>query len=122
MSSTYITSTQCLILRKLRSWEDGKDLRDIYPLPLRAQQLEFRHHEVHSAYSTFRRLLRDDPTLEIDTIDGSVYNKQSWTTLGENGETKVRTDEDVALTGHSFGGCTTASIIIFFRQKASDLA
>lgn len=92
---------------------DGNDPEDatVYPIPLRGQQLGFRRQEVHTAYSAFCRFLHDDPALEIDTLDGSAYPKDSWTTAGDS-KTKVRVDEKVTLAGHSFGGCTVVCIFV----------
>jgi len=92
---------------------DGNDPEDaiIYPIPLRGQQLGFRCQEVYTAYSTFCRFLRDDPTLEIDTLDSSPYAVHSWTTSGDS-KTKVRVDEKITLAGHSFGGCTVVCIFL----------
>lgn len=80
-------------------------------LSLRGQQLIFRHHEVHIAYSTFCRFIRNDPNLELETIDGVSYDKQSWTALDEPAGERVKYNESVVLTGHSFGGCTILSLL-----------
>lgn len=77
-----------------------------HPLPLRGEQLNFRHHEVHIAYSTFCRFICNDPDLELETIDGLLYDKQSWTTLDEPVGERVKYSESIVFTGHSFGGCT----------------
>lgn len=84
-----------------------------HTLPLRGQQLIFRHHEVYIAYSTFCRLIRNDPNLELETIDGLSYDKQSWTSLEEPTGERVKYNESVVLTGHSFGGCTVVISILF---------
>ncbi|KAF8969447.1 platelet-activating factor acetylhydrolase, isoform II-domain-containing protein [Flammula alnicola] len=92
------------------SWDDN-DTMNTHPLPLRAQQLAFRHHEVYIAYSAFCRFVRGDSTLQFDTIDGTAYDKASWTTLNESGQGKVKFNDRVILAGHSFGGCTVLSLL-----------
>ncbi|KAF8812247.1 hypothetical protein BYT27DRAFT_7132610 [Phlegmacium glaucopus] len=91
-------------------WGEDDSMRG-HPLPLRSEQLVFRHHEVHIAYSTFCRFIRNDPNLELETIDGLTYDKQSWTTPDESVGERVKYNEDVVLTGHSFGGCTVLSLL-----------
>ena len=86
---------------------DGQDPSQI---PLRTQQLEFRRREVYTTYSTFCRFLRDDPTLKLDTIDGSGFDKKSWL-VSKDDVLKVRIDEKVTLVGHSFGGATLVRTI-----------
>jgi len=90
--------------------DDGRMDKETYPFPLRNEQLDFRHHEVNITYTTFCRLIRNDPTLELETIDGSSFDKNSWVNLEKNGEDKVKCSEGVTLAGHSFGGCTVVSI------------
>ena len=85
------------------------DAISVHPLPLRGQQLEFRHHEIQIAYSAFCRLVADDPTLQIETIDGRPYHRESWATSDDSGLKRVRYENRVTLTGHSFGGCTVVS-------------
>ena len=80
-----------------------------HPLSLRAQQLLFRHYEVYIAYSTFCRFIRNDPNLELETIDGLSFDRQSWIALDEP---PVKFNESVVLTGHSFGGCTVVTDIL----------
>ncbi|PPQ77702.1 hypothetical protein CVT25_011137 [Psilocybe cyanescens] len=80
-------------------------------MPLRGQQLAFRHHEIYIAYSAFCRFIKQDSTLEFDTIDGTPYNKSSWTALNQAGQQVIRYDERIVLAGHSFGGCTVLSIL-----------
>ncbi|KAF8165535.1 platelet-activating factor acetylhydrolase, isoform II-domain-containing protein [Crassisporium funariophilum] len=91
---------------------DEKDTFDTHPLPIRGHQLAFRHHEMHITYDTLCRLMRNDPKLEIDTIDGAPYDMESWTNLGgDSGQPPVRYDDEVVLAGHSFGGCTVLSLL-----------
>ncbi|KAF8204697.1 platelet-activating factor acetylhydrolase, isoform II-domain-containing protein [Pholiota molesta] len=91
-------------------WDD-KDAIGIHPLPLRGQQLAFRHHEVYVTYSTFRRFIHGDSTAHLETIDGTLYNQESWTTPGASGMERIRCDDQVILAGHSFGGCTVLSLL-----------
>ncbi|KAJ7094602.1 platelet-activating factor acetylhydrolase, isoform II-domain-containing protein [Mycena belliarum] len=75
-------------------------------LPLRVDQLVFRQHEIHRIYAAFRGLVRDGTGLEA--IDGADVDLGSWVpSLG----TPVVDCDDVVLAGHSFGGCTTLSIL-----------
>ncbi len=85
------------------------DAVSVHPLPLRGQQLEFRHHEIQIAYSAFCRLVADDPTLQIATIDGGLYHRASWAASDDSGLKRVLYEDQVTLTGHSFGGCTVVS-------------
>ncbi|KAF5322885.1 hypothetical protein D9619_000626 [Psilocybe cf. subviscida] len=89
---------------------DDSSSIDTHPMPLRGQQLAFRHEEVYITYSTFIRFMQGDPTLQFDTIDSSSYDRQSWTASNE-GLPLVKYDSDVSLTGHSFGGCTVLSLL-----------
>jgi platelet-activating factor acetylhydrolase len=50
--------------------------------------------------------MQSDPTLELETIDSTPYDKGSWTKLNESGQHVVRYDNRIILAGHSFGGCT----------------
>ncbi|KAF9534710.1 platelet-activating factor acetylhydrolase, isoform II-domain-containing protein [Crepidotus variabilis] len=79
------------------------------PMLLRAQQLSFRKHEVYTAYSTFSRFVRNDSTLELETIDGTAYPRESWMPAGTT--LKVKCDDEVTVAGHSFGGCTILSVL-----------
>lgn len=76
-------------------------------LPLRADQLVFRQHEVYSIYAAFCAMVRDGVALEA--IDRAEVDLQSW--LPSSGPALVNCD-DVALVGHSFGGCT---VVCSFR-------
>jgi len=97
-------------------------------LPLRTEQLEFRRLEVYLAYTRFRDLVQKQSssladeldTSNLHTVDGPWNFKlkqrsddsafwQSWMT--ESSSPKVRCDESVHLTGHSFGGATVLSIL-----------
>ncbi|KJA29853.1 hypothetical protein HYPSUDRAFT_127126 [Hypholoma sublateritium FD-334 SS-4] len=104
-------SRMLLYLRESDVHWDDDDAISVHPLPLRGQQLEFRHHEIHIAYSAFCRLVANDSALQIDTIDGTPYPKQSWAASGDLGLKRVRYENRVMLTGHSFGGCTVLSLL-----------
>ncbi|KAJ6539521.1 platelet-activating factor acetylhydrolase, isoform II-domain-containing protein [Mycena capillaripes] len=74
--------------------------------PLRADQLVFRQHEVYRIYAAFCAMVRDGVAMKA--IDGAEVDLQSW--LPPSGLALVNCD-DVALVGHSFGGCTVLSIL-----------
>ncbi|KDR83955.1 hypothetical protein GALMADRAFT_133340 [Galerina marginata CBS 339.88] len=90
---------------------DENEIKDTRPLPLRAEQLAFRHNEIYIAYSTFCRFINQDATLEFDTIDASPFDTQSWKGLNGSGQQNIRFDDRVVLAGHSFGGCTVLSLL-----------
>ncbi|KAG6869331.1 hypothetical protein C0993_000084 [Termitomyces sp. T159_Od127] len=73
------------------------------PLPLRADQLEFRREEIYTAYRSFCDFLKDVLNSDLDTIDDQPIERSSWTS--------VCFDKNVTLAGHSFGGCTVLSIL-----------
>ncbi|KAF8914180.1 platelet-activating factor acetylhydrolase, isoform II-domain-containing protein [Gymnopilus junonius] len=91
-------------------WDDN-EAPESHPIPLRGEQLAFRHHEIHIAYSTICRLLQNDSTLELDVIDQASFDKKSWIAKDESGQAIIRYDDRVILTGHSFGGCTVLSLL-----------
>lgn len=99
------------------SWDDTDEV-DIHPLPLRGQQLAFRHHEVYITYSIFRRFINADAAVHLETIDGISYNLESWITLDVTGGIRVSCDEGVTLAGHSFGGCTVVSPTQFVANSS----
>ncbi|KAJ7178964.1 platelet-activating factor acetylhydrolase, isoform II-domain-containing protein [Mycena filopes] len=76
-------------------------------LPLRADQLVFRQHEIYRTYAAFRALVREGEVLEA--LDGAEKGLQSWLPVRE-GAALVNCD-DIALVGHSFGGCTLLSVL-----------
>ncbi|KAJ7684003.1 platelet-activating factor acetylhydrolase, isoform II-domain-containing protein [Mycena rosella] len=78
--------------------------------PLRAEQLAFRQHEVYRIYAAFCGLVRDGPGAGagLAAIDGADVDLGSWTPAA--GLPVVDCD-DLALAGHSFGGCTMLSIL-----------
>lgn len=93
------------------SWDDS-DSMNIHPIPLRGQQLAFRHHEVYIAYATFCRFMQSDPTLEFETIDSTSFDKGSWTKMNESGKPIIKYDDKITLAGHSFGGCTLVHLFL----------
>lgn len=105
MSCLFLSVFSSLIRRRLG---ESPDITK-QPMPWRAQQLKFRQHEVYTTFSTFSRFLRNEPTLELETIDDAPYHKESW--MPSQGLSKVRCDDDVILAGHSFGGCTIVSCL-----------
>lgn len=100
-----------LYLRETDIHWDDSDSIDVHPIPLRGQQLAFRHQEIYIAYATFCRFMQGDPTLEFETIDSTSYDKGSWTKLNESGQQVIRYDDRIILAGHSFGGCTLLSML-----------
>jgi len=78
---------------------------------LRIEQLDFRRHEVHIAYSTFCDFLeKAGPSVNLETIDGSEVD-HSWTLIDDETKlTPIKYREHVSLVGHSFGGCTAVKI------------
>ncbi|KAJ7129494.1 platelet-activating factor acetylhydrolase, isoform II-domain-containing protein [Mycena epipterygia] len=75
-------------------------------LPLRADQLAFRKHEIYRIYTAFCGLVRDGVGLQA--IDNPYVDLGSWSAA--SGPAPVNCD-DVALVGHSFGGCTALWIL-----------
>ncbi len=73
-------------------------------LPLRRDQLEFRRHEVYTVYHTFVSMLHRRRPLQVETRDGSDIDWSSW--KASDDQPLVEHSRDVALAGHSFGGCT----------------
>ena len=74
-------------------------------MPLRGQQLAFRHHEVYTTYSTFMDFI-NGKSVELETIEGVPYDRGSWVSHDPSVRPPVRADRKVVLAGHSFGGCT----------------
>ncbi|KII94903.1 hypothetical protein PLICRDRAFT_47906 [Plicaturopsis crispa FD-325 SS-3] len=93
----------------------GKDTSsdsDSNTLPLRTDQLTLRRHEISLAYSAFLALSKHDPK----SVDGKAPSDlRTWgdapVDWGSWGASRVQCDEDVALSGHSFGGATVLSIL-----------
>ncbi|KAJ7068452.1 platelet-activating factor acetylhydrolase, isoform II-domain-containing protein [Mycena amicta] len=76
-------------------------------LPLRTEQLAFRHQEVYRIYDAFCAFVNDGVVLE--GLKGEEVDLQSWIP-SSNGIPLVKCD-DFTLAGHSFGGCTVFSIL-----------
>jgi len=81
----------------------------------RAEQLEFRKHEIYFAYSAFRNLVLTGERGDLRTIDESPLDWESWT--GD----WVQCDEGVSLMGHSFGGATVFSMLSEPPPKREDV-
>jgi hypothetical protein len=101
-------------------WEDSNkpdpdgDFGGPLPLPLRANQLVFRRHEIYIAYQAFCRFIENDRDLELGIMDEVDIDKSSWTGLDvDSGKPPVCCTADVALMGHSFGGCTVVCLCRF---------
>jgi len=71
----------------------------------RAEQLEFRKHEIYLAYSAFRKLVMTGERGDLRSMDELPLDWESWT--GD----WVRCDEGVSLVGHSFGGATVFTVL-----------
>ncbi|TFK43726.1 platelet-activating factor acetylhydrolase, isoform II-domain-containing protein [Crucibulum laeve] len=93
------------------SWEDTTTSKEAQPLPLRAEQLAFRHHEMYLTYTTFSKFIQNDPDVEFETIDSTEIDRQSWSAADSKGKSIIQFDRDVILAGHSFGGCTVLSLL-----------
>jgi hypothetical protein len=59
-------------------------------------------------YEAFQDFVRKDLDV-LESIDGSQFDKASWSSLSSAGNTIIRYNEDVFLIGHSFGGATSVS-------------
>ena len=103
------TTWECYVLFQLtpslHSWNKSKGASSSSDLDFafRAEQLEFRKHEIYFAYSAFRNLVLTGERGDLRTIDESPLDWESWT--GD----WVQCDEGVSLVGHSFGGATVVS-------------
>ncbi|KAH7914420.1 tRNA synthetases class I, catalytic domain-containing protein [Hygrophoropsis aurantiaca] len=78
----------------------------------RGDQLAFRRHEIYTAYGAFRSVVREGHQglgEGLQTIDGNDIDWSSWSS--KNDHPPVQCDQDVFMTGHSFGGATTLSIL-----------
>ncbi|KAL0949350.1 hypothetical protein HGRIS_009420 [Hohenbuehelia grisea] len=82
------------------------------PLPLRAQQLAFRHHEIYIAYTAFQELVtKGHGKHSLETVDNTPIDWASWSADAGSKSPPIRCDRDVTLSGHSFGGCTVFSLL-----------
>ncbi|KAK7060480.1 hypothetical protein VNI00_001245 [Paramarasmius palmivorus] len=78
-------------------------------MPLRRDQLIIRHYEIYTAYKRFSQFVRDQSDSGLQVEDAKDFQYDSWRNNG-GGQCPVRLDE-VCLAGHSFGGCTTFSVL-----------
>ncbi|KAF8639716.1 hypothetical protein AX17_000978 [Amanita inopinata Kibby_2008] len=93
-------------------WENHPTNVDPLHFPLRADQLELRRQEIYTTYSKFCSFLKGEPSAELETIDGGEIDKSSWSAIDDSTQScPVKVHEDITLAGHSFGGCTTLSIL-----------
>lgn len=76
---------------------------------LRTEQLEFRNQEIYIAYQAFSRFIENDSSLELETIDNSMIDREIWSSSSPSSRGPVLCSENVTLAGHSFGGCTVVS-------------
>ncbi|KAF8076569.1 platelet-activating factor acetylhydrolase, isoform II-domain-containing protein [Lyophyllum atratum] len=82
------------------------------PFPMRTDQLEFRREEIYTAYKTFCDFVQNNCSSELETIDNSHIDYNSWSCVDvTSGKGPVCLDANVTLAGHSFGGCTVLSIL-----------
>jgi platelet-activating factor acetylhydrolase len=100
-------------MRSLHSWDNSGVVNGSSDpgFAFRAEQLEFRQHEIYLAYSAFRRLVLTGERGDLRSVDESPLDWESWT--GD----WVRCDEDVSLVGHSFGGATLVSRLLFHLSR-----
>ncbi|KAF9268144.1 hypothetical protein L218DRAFT_892916 [Marasmius fiardii PR-910] len=88
------------------SFDEGKE----EPLPLRADQLLVRRHEIYYIFHTFSRFLSGDTNARLEVAaDCGNFRPEDWT--GRNGGEVPVSLKDICLAGHSFGGCTMLSIL-----------
>jgi platelet-activating factor acetylhydrolase len=102
-----------LLMRPLHSWDNSGGVNGSSDpvFAFREEQLEFRKHEIYLAYSAFRRLVLTGERGDLRSVDESPLDWESWT--GD----WVRCDEDVSLVGHSFGGATLVSSLLFHLSR-----
>ena len=100
-------------MRPLHSWDNsgGVNGSSDPAFAFRGEQLEFRQHEICLAYSAFRRLVLTGERGDLRSVDESPLDWESWT--GD----WVRCDEGVSLVGHSFGGATLVSRLLFHLSR-----
>ncbi|KAH8106025.1 platelet-activating factor acetylhydrolase [Cristinia sonorae] len=107
-------------------WDDPSVLEGD-KLALRTEQLLFRRLEVYLVYSRFKTLVQKQASNladELDchewhTIDGPWnfkleqrrYDAAFWKSWMSEEHPKIEFDENVHLTGHSFGGATVLDIL-----------
>jgi platelet-activating factor acetylhydrolase len=93
------------------SWENGEEPEG-FPKPLRGEQLAFRQHEIYAMYEAFQKFIEKSTEVKLESIDESPFDKASWSSLTSSGSNIIRHNEDVFLTGHSFGGATAVSDMV----------
>ena len=84
--------------------------------PFRYDQLIFRRHEIYLAYTAFSLLVKHGHNSEIShlqTNDGCNVDWESWSRPNFDDLAPVQCDANVALVGHSFGGATVVSCVIY---------
>lgn len=69
-------------------------------MAFRSEQLVLRQHEIYLAHSIMSRLVNGDADLEISTVEGAAVDRSAWSS------SSIQLDSDIAIAGHSFGGCT----------------
>ncbi|KDQ54355.1 hypothetical protein JAAARDRAFT_38519 [Jaapia argillacea MUCL 33604] len=115
------------------TWPNGKPSN---PFALRLDQLEFRRKEIYLGYNAFKKFIQTGDRGELFVLDKDgkemggddhetpakkkggeccwyggkgVFDWNEW--RNGCGGTEVRCEEDVTLTGHSFGGATVLSLL-----------
>ncbi|KAJ3576202.1 hypothetical protein NP233_g611 [Leucocoprinus birnbaumii] len=91
-------------------WENGEE-PVAFPKPLRGEQLAFRHHEIYIMYQVFKKFVQESSKVDIENIDRIPLDEASWSSLSSSGSSIIRHNEDIFLTGHSFGGATAFSLL-----------
>ncbi|PFH51356.1 hypothetical protein AMATHDRAFT_175231 [Amanita thiersii Skay4041] len=93
-------------------WDDHSEDKESAPYRLRMDQLTFRRKEIFYMYRTFCDFVKGDSSVEIETIDRNTFDKNSWISSDDGAKgCPINYDEDITLAGHSFGGCTSLSIL-----------
>ena len=82
-------------------------------MPLRLAQLDLRNHEIHEAFTSMRDLVAGNKN-GLELIDGKDFAWDLW-------KGKVETEKNVVLAGHSFGGATAVSKLLWSGQKHDPL-
>lgn len=110
-------------------WEGDADKSR---LALREDQLLFRRLEIYIAHTYFKRLVQSEAGTSLDwihTLDGPWKHSletrpedkafwESWCNTG--GRPKAECEQDITLTGHSFGGATVVRIRCLHRSQLAD--
>lgn len=110
-------------------WDEDADKSR---LALREDQLLFRRLEIYSAHTYFKRLMQSEAGTSLDwihTLDGPWNHSletrsedkafwESWCIAGNR--PKAECEQDVILTGHSFGGATVVRTCRLHRAQLAD--